>query len=77
VKTGFAHAKKLARLGADVTPHTLRHTAATWLLQNGVSIWETGGYLGMSPEMVERTYGHHSSDFLSGARRAMDKPRKK
>ncbi|WP_248305074.1 tyrosine-type recombinase/integrase [Devosia sp. FKR38] len=67
VKTGFGRAVELAGLSKDVTPHTLRHTAATWLMQNGVSIWEAAGYLGMSPEMVERTYGHHHPDHLKGA----------
>jgi integrase len=36
VKTGFKHAVKLAKLSGKVTPHTLRHTAATWLMQAGV-----------------------------------------
>ena len=29
-----------AGLGKDVTPHTLRHTCTTWLLQAGVPMWE-------------------------------------
>ena len=33
--------------------------SATWLMQRGVPIWQAAGYLGMSAEMVERTYGHH------------------
>jgi Phage integrase family len=50
-----------------VTPHTLRHTAATWLMQRGVPIWQAAGFLGMSAEMLERTYGHHHPDYLKGA----------
>ncbi len=38
----------LAGLAGKVTPHTLRHTAATWLMQRGVPIWEAAGFLGMS-----------------------------
>ena len=38
VKTGFKHAVSLAGLRGKVTPHTLRHTAATWLMQRGVPI---------------------------------------
>lgn len=64
VTTGFRSAVDGAKLGEEVTPHTLRHTAATWLMQNGVPIWEAAGFLGMSPEMVERTYGHHHPDHL-------------
>jgi integrase len=36
VKTGFASGLRLAGLDltiGNVTPHTLRHTAATWLMQ--------------------------------------------
>jgi hypothetical protein len=40
VKKGFKTAVGLARLPGRVTPHTLRHTAATWLMQRGVPIWE-------------------------------------
>ena len=64
-------AREAAGLGNDVTPHTLRHTAVTWLLQRRVSTWETGGYVGMSEEMVRKRYGHHSPDFLKGARDAI------
>jgi integrase len=43
VKKGFAKAVALAGL-SGVTPHTLRHTAATWLMQNGVPIWKRPGF---------------------------------
>jgi integrase len=67
VKTGFRHAVKLAGLWGKVTPHTLRHTAAAWLMQRGVPIW----YLGMSAEMIERTYGHHHPDYMRAAAQAI------
>ena len=67
VKTGFARAVKLAGLSGKITPHTLRHTAATWLMQNGVDPWEAAGYLGMSVETLLRVYGHHHPDHLRGA----------
>src|SRR5665811_1540713 len=38
VKTAFSRAVKLADLSAEggkIVPHTLRHTAATWLMQRG------------------------------------------
>jgi integrase len=75
VKTGFKHACQIADLGVDVTPHTLRHTAATWLMQNGTPIWEAAGYLGMSTELVEKTYGHHHPDHLKAATKGF-RPRK-
>jgi len=67
VKTGFGHAVRLAKLWGKVTPHTLRHTAATWLMQRGVPIWQAAGYLGMSAEILERTYGHHHPDYMRSA----------
>ena len=54
-----------------IVPHTLRHTAATWLMQRGVSIWQAAGYLGMSAETLDRVYGHHSPDHLKGAANAI------
>ena len=71
VKTGFKHAVTLAGLWGRVTPHTLRHTAATWLMQAGVPIWQAAGYLGMSAQMIERTYGHHHRHYMRGAAAAI------
>jgi integrase len=74
VKTGFNKAVALARLsgeGSKMVPHTLRHTAATWLVQRGVPAWQAAGYLGMSIEMIERVYGHHSPEHLRKAAEAI------
>ena len=46
-----------ARLGEDVVRHSLRHTAATWLMQAGVDMWEAAGGLGMTVEQLEASYG--------------------
>ena len=62
VKKGFKTAVGLALLPGKVTPHALRHTAATWLMQRGVPIWEAAGFLGMSSEVLQDTYGHHHPD---------------
>ena len=71
VKRGFKSAVKLAGLTGRISPHTLRHTAATWLVQRGVPIWEAAGFLGMSPEVLQETYGHHHPDYLRGAAAAI------
>jgi integrase len=71
VKTAFKTAVTLAKLSGKVTPHTLRHTAATWLMQTGVDKWEAAGFLGMSVEMLDRVYGHHHPDHLRRAARAL------
>jgi integrase len=70
IKKAFARAVKDAGLGCDVTPHVLRHTAATWLMQAGVDPWEAAGYLGMTIEMLSRRYGHHHPAHLERARNA-------
>jgi integrase len=62
VRKGFAAAVKTAGLSKQVTPHVLRHTAATWAMQNGADLWEAAGYLGMSVEMLQGVYGHHHPD---------------
>lgn len=51
----------------DVTPHTLRHTRATWLMQAGIDIWEAAGALGMTPDILQSTYGKHHPDFQKRA----------
>jgi len=66
-RRAWRHACELARLGPDVTPHVLRHTAATWLLQRGVSVYDVAGVLGCSEEVIRRTYGHHAKDHLRTA----------
>jgi integrase len=76
VKKGFAKAVKLAGLTGRVTPHTLRHTAATWLMQRGVPVWQAAGYLGMSVEMLERVYGHHHPEHLKEAALAIGNKRR-
>jgi integrase len=60
-------AVRRAGLGADVTPHTLRHTRATWLMQKGIDVWEASGHLGMSPAILIKVYGKHSPDFQKQA----------
>jgi integrase len=72
-KNALAAACKLAGL-ADVTPHTLRHTCCTWLMQEGVPIWEAAGFVGMSQATMEKVYGHHHPDFMTNAVRALNGP---
>jgi hypothetical protein len=52
-------------------PDTGPHTAAIWLMQRGVPIWEAAGFLGMSPEVLQDTYGHHYPDHLHRAATAI------
>ncbi|MEJ2623417.1 MAG: tyrosine-type recombinase/integrase [Pseudolabrys sp.] len=73
VKTAFTSAARLAKLPGRVTPHTLRHTAATWLMQVGVSAWEAAGFLGMSEKTLRDVYRHHHPEYLRTAARAIGK----
>lgn len=75
VKTGFRAAVGRAEL-KDVTPHVLRHTAATLMVQEGISLEVVARYLGNTAEMVEKVYGHHAPEFLRPAANALNrKPR--
>ena len=71
VKTAFKSAVSLSKLGGRISPHTLRHTAATWLVQIGVSTWEAAGFLGMSEKTLRDVYGHHHPDYLHRAANAI------
>jgi integrase len=70
LKRGFSSACRRAGL-SGVTPHVLRHSCATWLMQRGVPKWEAAGFLGMSVETLEAVYGHHSPDYLKNAAEAL------
>jgi integrase len=71
VRTSFASCVAGAGLKPEVTPHWLRHTAATWLVERNVDTWEAAGYLGMTAATLEKHYGHHRPDHQSAARKAM------
>jgi len=65
-------AKRAGSISKDA-PHITRHTAATWLMQAGVDVFEASGYLGMSPETLWETYGHHHPKYQSAAANAVSK----
>jgi integrase len=74
IKKGFAAACKRAGL-EGVTPHTLRHTAATWLMQNGVSFSVAAEYLSMGEGTLRRVYWHHHPDYMKEAAEAIGQRR--
>lgn len=74
VKTGFATAVRLSGLSlkeGKISPHTLRHTAATWLMQRRADPWQASGFLGMSVKVLLDTYGHHHPDYMREAAAAI------
>jgi hypothetical protein len=61
------------RLGVpDASFHTLRHTAASWLVMEGVDLYAVGQILGhKTPRMTQR-YAHLSPAYMAGAVSKMD-----
>jgi integrase len=69
VRRSWETVRKLAGHSTKDSPHVLRHTAATWLMQSGVDLAQISGYLGMTVETLQSTYGHHHPDFMRDAAR--------
>ena len=71
-KKSFKNACRRAGL-VDVTINTMRHTAASWLMQKNVSSPKIAKHLGHSnARMVESTYGHLSADYMDEVMSAYD-----
>jgi integrase len=70
VKFAFKAACKRAGL-KGVTPHTMKHTYITWLLQAKQSVWDVKGLTNTSVETITRVYGHHIPDELAKAANAI------
>lgn len=60
---GWEAVIKAAGLGSDVTPHVLKHTGTTWLLRDGLDLWDVSGLTSTSTKTLESVYGHHSPEF--------------
>lgn len=71
IRRGFAACVKDAGLPRDITPHWMRHTCATWLMEAGVELWQAAGYTGMTTAVLERHYGHHRPDYQAKAMTAL------
>jgi len=67
---GWDAVVKAAGLGSDVTPHVLKHSAATWLLRAGVDLWDVAGLTSTSTKTLEGVYGHHSPEFQQATAKA-------
>lgn len=70
MRRSWSAVREAADLDAQVIPHVLRHTCATWLMQKGVDLWQAAGFLGMTKEQLEETYGHHHPDYQAEAKSA-------
>lgn len=62
--------------GQKVVPHTLRHTAITWAMMNGMDPYAASGYFGLNLQTLLENYGHYHPGHLREAAAAMARPRK-
>lgn len=70
IKKGFQAASK--RCGLKVTPYTLRHTAAVWMAEDGVSMAEIAQFMGHeNSRTTEKHYARFSPTFLRKAAGAL------
>lgn len=63
IRSGFEGCVRDAGLPEDVTPHWMRHTAATWLMEANADLWAASQFLGMSPATLLKHYGHLRPDY--------------
>ena len=71
MKTAFKHAVTLAKLGPGVSPHTLRHTAATWLREATGDTRLVAEYLGHTDLSTVSRYAHVAAEELHAAAQAL------
>ncbi|OJX16347.1 MAG: hypothetical protein BGO82_00950 [Devosia sp. 67-54] len=72
IKRGFAAAVRRAGL-EDVTPHDLRHTAAVWMAEAGVTFEEIAQYLGHSSTRITfSVYARFSPSHLQRASKSLE-----
>jgi integrase len=73
IRTGFEGIVRDAGLAGEITPHWMRHTCATWLMEAGVDMWEAAAYTGMTVAVLEKHYAHHRPDYQSAAHQAFSR----
>lgn len=75
IRKGFEGCVRDAGLAAEITPHWMRHSCATWLMERGAEMWEAAAFTGMTTSVLEKHYGHHRPDHQAGAVRAIGSKR--
>ena len=74
IKHGFKRTVKRAGL-VNVSPHTLRHTAAVWMTESGRPMSEIAQYLGhRDSSITEAVYARYSPHYLRHAAAALEIP---
>ena len=67
----FKPAVTAAKL-VGVTPHTTRHTTASWLVQAGVSLYQVQQLLGHESPMTTQRYAHLAPDAFDAVSSVLD-----
>jgi integrase len=76
VKTALGRACKLAGLEGGVMAYTLRHSAASWLVAEGLQTRKVADFLGTSEKMILDHYGHLAPDYQEEAAQAIGRTRR-
>jgi integrase/recombinase XerD len=72
----FKQARLAARIDKPASVHTLRHSFATHLLEDGVDIRRIQRLLGHRSVSTTETYTHVAGDYLKDTRSPLDGPRR-
>jgi integrase len=56
----------------NASSHTLKHTAITWAMQGGMSKEGAASYFSTTIQTIEKTYWHHSPDYMNVEANIMD-----
>ena len=72
VQRAFAVARKIAGLRAELTPHSLRHTFASWLVMHGTPLRTVQELLGHADIRMTIRYAHLSPSHLAEAVNAIE-----
>lgn len=62
IKGGFANVLKEAKIDKKVTPHDMKHTAITLMLQRGIDPETVSRWTNTTLETIFRVYSHHIPD---------------
>lgn len=71
VEWRMRRARRSAGIKKNLTPHAIRHTTGTWMLEGGASLGAVAKALGITIAELERTYGEWDAEFSVAASEAL------
>jgi integrase len=73
IRKGFATAVRRAGLDANITPHVIRHSVASWMASDGVPMSVIAEYLGHSdPAVTAKVYAKLSPQYMAVAKGSVE-----